>query len=171
MRQPFVSIARSDCDQPLAGSATDQAYVDRLQWIIGDRRDAELAIAVRADDTAFEEGALVDDIEPLADMRRQTHCKPGQRQPLPARAAELRVGNPGCLPAVRTQCLKLDVPGHQRIDRADAEGFDAQLLAAIADPALPTQTPVAEPLDVQNDFRQDLLRLAGPFDRPEAGAI
>ena len=54
-----------------------------------------------------------------------------------------------------------DVASQQGVDRADAEGFDAQFLAAIADPAFTGKAPVAEPLHMEHDLAADLLRVAG----------
>ena len=54
----------------------DQAHIDRLQRVVGNRRNAEFAVAVRARNAALEKGALVDDVEPLCGMRRQTDCEP-----------------------------------------------------------------------------------------------
>ena len=123
-------------------------------------RNTEFAIALRARHATLEKGALVDDIEPLCGMGRQTDREPGQRKPLPTRAAELGIGDPGRLSPLRAQCLEFDVARQQCVDRTDAEGFDAQFLAAIADPAFPWKAPVPEPLHMEHDFAADLLRLA-----------
>ena len=140
---------------------SDQAHFDRLQWVVGNRRNAEFAVAVRARNAALEKGALVDDVEPLGGMRRQTDREPGQWQPLPPRAAELRIGDPGRLPPLRAQRLEFDVARQQGVGRADAEGFDAQFFAAIAGPAFPWEAPVPEPLHMEHDLAADLRRLVG----------
>src|SRR6516164_2360484 len=82
-----------------AGS-NGRSRANRFERVVGERCNAKLPIAVRTDDAALEERTLVDDGEPLADMRCQTDGKPCQRCPLAARATELGIGDPRCLPAV-----------------------------------------------------------------------
>src|SRR5690348_9135165 len=98
-------------------------YFQRLQRVLGERRDAQLAIAVGTDNPALEEGTLVNDVEPLGDVRCKTNRKSCQGQSLRPRTAKLPVADPRRLPAVRAQRLELDVAGQQCIEWADAEGF------------------------------------------------
>src|SRR4051794_28063992 len=156
-----------ECPGSLNGGSRNQAYVDRLQRIVGDRRNAEFAIALRPDDAALEERALIDNLEALADRRCQPHRKPGQRQPLPTRAAELGVRDPRRLPPFGAQCFEFDVARQEGIDRSDAEGLDAQLLPAVPDPSFPRKATVAGPFYMQHDFSSDFLRLARFIGREE----
>jgi hypothetical protein len=152
------------------GSATGwrpQLQIDRLQRVIGDRSNTEFPITERTDDAAFEKGALVDRVEPIGDTGCETYCKPGQRQALPPRSAELRVGDPRCLPSFWTQCFEFNVACRQHFSRTNAESLDAKPLSKVADPALPRKTFVSQPFHVQNQFGSNLLgfikETAGPY--------
>src|SRR5208283_613358 len=155
----------------LLGRAPNQTHVDRFQRVIGDPGNAQLAVAVWADDAAFEEGALIDDIESVPDIRRQTHGKPGQRQALPARPAQLCISDPRRLPAIRPQRLVFDVARFQRFDRRDTERLDAQPSTAVADPAVAGEAPVAEPFEMQYDLGSDLVGVLAGGYRSGDGAI
>src|SRR5689334_3952680 len=104
-------------------------------------------------------------------MRCEAYRKPGQWQPLSARAAQLGIADPRGLPPVWAQCLEFDVARQQRVDRANAERLDAQLFAAIADPVLARKMAVPLPLDMQDDFGADLVRSVGFIDQARLRTI
>jgi len=117
-----------------------------------DRWNANLSIAFWTYDATLEKGTSVDDFELVADMRRQTYRKPCQRQAHPPSPTKLCICTPWRFPPVRTHCFELDVTRRQNFEWSNAEGFNAQLLIGIADPARALKAPVAEPLDMQHDF-------------------
>src|ERR1700739_2736913 len=129
-------------DFTLLSGVPNHPHINRLQRIVGDGRDAKRPVAVRACDAALKKSALINHIEAVADMRRQSYREPGQRQTLAARAAEFRIGDPGRLPAVRTQRLELDVASRPRFGGPNAERLDTHLETPITDPAPTRDAPV-----------------------------
>ena len=57
--------------QEMGTGALDDGDAHRFERIVGDRRDAKLAVALGSDDPTLEERTLIDDFEVLAEIWRE----------------------------------------------------------------------------------------------------
>ena len=140
----------------VAVTRVDDADADGFQRVVRDRRGADFAVALRADDAAVEEAAFVDDVEAVAQLRRRPHRKPGQRQLAPARPGVIAVADPGGGAALLREHAKLDRARLQLLARADADRLYLPPAAGVPGPARFDKAAIAEAHDVQQNLGAQL---------------
>src|SRR5581483_4163200 len=169
VRAPSMRLATTISSSALF--AFDDGDADRFERIVGHRRDAQFAVAPRPDDAALEERALVDDLEPIAQIGGRAHGKPGQRQAAAAGASVIAVADPGGRPPLLGENAELDGARRKRLARADAHRLDLAAAAGMPGPAGLDIAAVAEAHDVQQHLGAELARPAALALRRGRGAV
>src|ERR1700733_11457003 len=134
-----------------SSTTLDHPQIDCLQHIIRPSGQTGLAITAWIGDAAVEERALVNHVEPVAQVRQRLHREAGQRQPASTRAAQLALAGPPCLATLRSECLVFDVLRRKLAAWRDAERLDPHAPPDIPDPAPGGEAAVTLPLDMQRD--------------------